>query len=88
LKIEDRTMQTIHLKSHVGNDGVLNLRVPVGVAETDVDVVVVVQPCPADRTAAPNGWPPGFFEQTYGSLREPPLERGEQGEFEVREPLE
>jgi hypothetical protein len=33
-------------------------------------------------------WPPGYFEQTYGSFRDAPLERGEQGEFETREELE
>lgn len=80
-------MQSIHLKSHVGSDGVLNLRVPLAVAETDVDVVVVVQPCSAESQAPTNGWLPGFFEQTYGSFREHPLERGEQGDFEVRESL-
>jgi hypothetical protein len=81
-------MQRIHLKSHVGRDGVLSLRVPVSVAETDVDVVLVVQPCTTEGTTPTNGWPPGFFEQTYGSFREHPLERGEQGDFEVREGLE
>jgi hypothetical protein len=81
-------MQTIHLQSHVGNDDVLNLCVPVGVSDTDVDVVVVVQPCTANSKTASNGWPLGFFEQTYGGFVEHPLERGEQGQFEVRDSLE
>lgn len=33
------------------------------------------------------GWPPGYFEQTYGSLKDEPLERGPQGEYEVREEI-
>jgi hypothetical protein len=33
----------------------------------------------------PNGWPPGFFEQTYGSTQDDPLERPPQGEFELRQ---
>jgi hypothetical protein len=33
------------------------------------------------------GWPPGYFEQTYGSLRAEPLERGAQGEYEIREEI-
>lgn len=34
------------------------------------------------------GWPPGYFEQTYGSLSNEPLERAPQGEYEVREKLQ
>ena len=34
------------------------------------------------------GWPSGFFDATYGSLADDPLERLPQGEYEVREPLE
>jgi len=34
------------------------------------------------------GWPLGFFERTAGSLADDPIERGPQGDFEVREPLE
>jgi hypothetical protein len=30
-------------------------------------------------------WPPDYFNQTFGSLRDDPLERPEQGEYEVRE---
>lgn len=29
-----------------------------------------------------------FIEETYGSLRDAPIERGPQGEFEQREPYE
>lgn len=29
-----------------------------------------------------------FLTETYGSLRDTPIERGEQGEYEEREPLE
>ena len=29
-----------------------------------------------------------FIEQTYGSLADDPIERGEQGQFEVREVIE
>ena len=33
------------------------------------------------------GWPPGFFEETYGSFSDQPLVREPQGEYEVREEL-
>lgn len=34
------------------------------------------------------GWPPGYFEQTFGILRDDPIERGPQGEYETREELQ
>lgn len=34
-----------------------------------------------------NIWPPGFFAETYGILRDEPLVREPQGEYEVREDL-
>ncbi len=37
-------MQSITLQSHVGADGVLKLQVPVGIANADLEVMVVVQP--------------------------------------------
>ncbi|MBV9269383.1 MAG: hypothetical protein JO061_24655 [Acidobacteriaceae bacterium] len=62
-------------------DGILYLRVPTGLPETDVEVVVVVQPVQASA----NGWPEDFFQETYGAFADQPLERGNQGEFEARE---
>ncbi len=46
---------------------------------------------PSPETVSPDkspeelGWPPGYFEETWGSLKDEPLERGEQGEYEARE---
>jgi len=34
-----------------------------------------------------NGWPVGFFERTYGSLADEPIERPPQGAPEIREPI-
>jgi hypothetical protein len=34
------------------------------------------------------GWPLGFFERIAGALKDDPIERGDQGEFEIREPLD
>jgi hypothetical protein len=33
------------------------------------------------------GWPPGFFEQTYGMFKDDPLERLPAGNYEVREEI-
>lgn len=43
----------------------------------------------ADSSLSPEqiGWPPNYFEETFGALRDDPIERPEQGTFEVREML-
>ncbi len=82
-------MQTIELHSRVGPDGILKLEVPVAVKDTDVDVVVVVQPKTSGAKPEGFGWPPGFFEETSGSLvDDPSFMRHDQGSYEVREELE
>lgn len=37
-------MQAIHLHSQVGSDGILRLEVPVTATNSDLDVLVIVQP--------------------------------------------
>ena len=78
-------MQTLHVTERTGKDGVLNVRVPLGTPDADFDVVLVVQ---AKRdTAAPTetpeerGWPPGYFENTFGSITDETFMRPPQGEL-------
>ena len=79
-------METITLHSRVGADGLLRLQVPVNLTNTDLEVVLIVQPvAPAGQEL---GWPPGFFERTYGSFRDQPLVREAQGEYETRDELD
>jgi hypothetical protein len=74
-------MVTIPVKTRLEANGTLNLRVPTGLPESDVEVVVIVQPISA------HAWPKDFFEMTYGAFADQPIERPDQGEFEVREAL-
>ncbi len=74
-------MQTIKLETYVGSDGVLKLELPLEVSDTDLEVLVVVQP------KVKRGWPAGYFERTAGSLADDPIERPPQGEYEERETL-
>lgn len=80
-------MNSIALKTHVGPDGRLRLNIPTGLTDTDLEVIVIMQPVIAKPATKPKdlGWPPGFFEQTFGSFKDEPLERPEQGEYEQRE---
>ena len=77
-------MISVKTTAHVGPDGTLTLAVPTPLRETDVEVMVVVQPValPEER-----GWPSGFFEATAGGWQGEPLVRGPQGEYETREAL-
>jgi hypothetical protein len=74
-------MQTIKFNAHVGHDGLLTIELPSEMADTELEVLVVVQP------KAKRGWPPGYFERTAGSLAEDPIERPPQGEYEERDPI-
>ncbi|MEG3925906.1 MULTISPECIES: hypothetical protein [unclassified Microcoleus] len=83
-------MQSIKLRSHVGSDGMLHLQIPGGIKDTDLEVIVIFQPiATASEAKTPEdlGWPPGFFERTFGCFQDEPLVRGEQGEYEEREEL-
>lgn len=79
-------MISIQTRTRVAADGTLTVQVPTDLPETDVDVMLVVQPVAGSPEAL--GWPPGFFEETYGSLKDDPIERAPQGEMEVREALQ
>jgi hypothetical protein len=83
-------MQSLTLHTRVGKDGILKVETPVNFRDADVDVVLVVNAASAKNKAKPKkakGWPPGFFERTFGSLPDFP-ERAPQGEYEIRDALE
>ncbi|MBO3460354.1 hypothetical protein G7B40_018265 [Aetokthonos hydrillicola Thurmond2011] len=83
-------MQSVTLNYHVGDDGILHLDVPVGLQNADVEVTVTVQP--ANRTMEEEvlqgkGWPPGFFEETFGSCKDDPIVIDSNGVFDDSEEL-
>lgn len=76
-------MVTIPLKTRLEADGVVDLRVPAGLSEADVEVVVIVQPLAVHRKT----WPKEFFDETYGAFADHPIARGDQAVFGDREVL-
>jgi len=83
-------MQSIKVRSHVGGDGMLHLQLPVGITDTEVEVIVVFQripPATEAKTPEDLGWSPGFFETVIGSWEGEPLVRPDQLEYEMREEL-
>ncbi len=76
LQPQGELVESIKVQTHVGADGLLTLQVPVGVSNTDVEVVLVVQPVATsehDDGTNSLGWPAGFFEETAGQWAEHPL---------------
>jgi hypothetical protein len=89
LFLKELPMRSIKLLSHVGSDGILQLQVPTGLQDTDIEVMVIVQPVtPVEgvNTSEQRGWQAGFFEETFGSI--PDLERPPQGDVQIREAFE
>lgn len=66
-------MQTVRLVKRTAADGSLSLQIPLGRQDMEVEVLIVMQPH-ATSTAGDmleqRGWPPGYFEQTYGSIQD------------------
>ena len=77
-------MNRIVLHSRVGTDGVLQLTVPIGVAEADREVEVTIEPA-APSTMTQEEWHK-FILETAGAWQGD-LERPAQGEFELRDEL-
>lgn len=83
-------MQSIKVVSRVGSDGILHLDVPVGMTNEELEVMVIFQPLKSSvqlEIPQASGWLPGFFEEVIGGWAGETLERGEQGEFEMRESI-
>ena len=61
-------MQSLNLNSRTGKDGILKLEMPIGMPNTDFEVVLVVNPLKkghkAKATPQKGKWPEGFFEKT------------------------
>jgi hypothetical protein len=75
-------MNTLRIRQKSGPNGHLCLDIPVGKADAECEVLVVVEP-----TAAPSDWLPGFWEELSRGWQGEPLCRPEQGEAELRDPL-
>jgi hypothetical protein len=67
----------------------LHLDVPSGMAETEVEVTIILQPVTQQPSGQSDdlGWPPGFFENVIGGWQGGPLRREDEGAYETREEL-
>jgi hypothetical protein len=82
-------MQTIKLRYHVGEDGMLHLDIPFEFKGQKVDLTVTVEPVTEEENSPEEDlshleWHE-FIEATYGCLADDPITRGPQGEPDKRE---
>ncbi len=82
-------MTSFSIKTRLKPDGTLQVAIPTGLPEADVDVRVVVRPLDpgSGEVAQSSSWPEDFFDKTYGCLAEDPLVREPQLPHEARENL-
>ncbi len=74
-------MQTIRAHEKTGKDGALSLRIPLGRPEVEYDIVVILQSKEPTGESNERDWPPGYFEQTFGSINDETFVRQPQGEM-------
>ena len=88
-RIGEIMTETIEFQSRIGEDGVLDLHVPLG-EMAGADVVVTIRRVISQSKPSitdPVQWH-RLADESYGSCADVGLDRPEQGEFETREPLE
>jgi len=79
----------IRFSSRVGDDGVLSVQISLGHSKANKEVLVTIEPTEKQEPNSAQrqlSWPE-FLQTTYGSCADLGLERGEQGDFEQREPI-
>jgi hypothetical protein len=77
-------MQAIRVLEKTGKDGALHLNIPLGKPESEFEVLVVLQPADTSVNSGVSGerdWPPGYFEDTYGSITDEGFIRPPQGDL-------
>lgn len=76
-------METIKLTTRIDENGTLRLELPTNLASQQVEVLVVLLPVRDEK-----GWPADFFERIDAIEADDVMARGDQGTFEIREPIE
>jgi hypothetical protein len=66
-------MESIKVRQRVGQDGILHLKIPVGLKEQNVEVMVIFQPVASLTTIQPS------LEALYGICADDPIIVDDQG---------
>jgi hypothetical protein len=78
-------MQSLTLHARVGKDGILKLETPIGITNTDLEIILIVNPVSEARPVVE--WPANFFTEIIGGWEGKPLVRESQGTYEARNEL-
>lgn len=76
----------VEIVEEAGDDRLLHLAIPVEQPNQRYQITLYVRPVHAEAhsPAVGPGWPPGFFEQTAGSIQDETFIRHDQGKYEER----
>jgi hypothetical protein len=80
-------MQTLTLKARADKDGILRLEIPTDQADQELEIVLVMQTI-VDEPVDAMGYPIGYFDETYGSFADDPIERNQPLHPDVRDEIE
>lgn len=75
--MEPASMESIKIRQRVGQDGILHLELPVGLADREVEVMVIYQPVRASLTEEVS------LEALYGICADDPIMLDGEGISEV-----
>lgn len=83
------TLKTITIRTRADQNGLIRLEIPTYHANQDVEIVLVMQSLISESPQRDEmGYPIGYFEATYGSFADEPLERDQPLDAELRDNLE
>lgn len=80
-------MEAMKFRTRVGQDGILQLEMPDELWGQEVEAIVVLQPLLAPQPEMSRAEWLKFIDETSGSLADDPIERGDQGEHEIRDEI-
>lgn len=83
-------MEKISLKTHVGENGILQILLPDNIKNVDLEIILAYRPI-LEKNQTENkssqGWQKGFFEEVIGSWEGEELVREKQPNEQEREEL-
>ncbi len=84
-------MQTLMLKTRADKDGFIRLEIPTNNIDQAFEIVLVLHqiddlPHTSDALDA-MGYPIGYFDETYGSMTDDPIERNQPLHPDVRDEM-
>ncbi len=74
-------MKSVNLKSKIGIDGCLSIKIPTNIKEKHVDVFVIYDVQNDTNDAEISNWPENYFVDTYGCFASDPIKRQSQGKY-------